>query len=277
MRICIVMLCIGFGLLNFNHIACSQEKRLKAIVVGASTGIGREVAKVLAKNGYEVGVCSRKIDLLKTLQEEIPTKTYTQKIDLMKIDTVQRKLQKLVTQMGGLDLMIVNSGVWPEGEEKFSLENKKISFDGIHETIQVNVTGCAAAFNFAANYFLQQNNGHIVGISSLDAVRGTSLAPAYCASKAFMTRFLEGLRNKFIQFNIPIDVTEIRPGCIQTQNPTEDNNYTYWTISAEEAAPDIYDCITAKNKIAYVPRRWQLIAWLLMITPDWVYNGVGGF
>jgi len=170
--------------------------------------------------------------------------------------------------MGGLDLIIVNSGIWPEGEEKFSSEDKQISFDNIHKTIQVNVTGCSAAFNFAANYFLKQNHGHIVGISSLDAVRGTSLAPAYCASKAFMAKFLEGLRNRFIQFNIPIDVTEIRPGCIQTQNPTEDNNYTYWTISAEEVAPDIYDCITAKDKIAYVPRRWQLIAWLLMITPD---------
>jgi short-subunit dehydrogenase len=246
-------------------------------VVGASTGIGREVAKVLAKNGYEVGLCSRKIELLKTLQQEIVTKTYVKQIDLLEINTVQQKLTELVTEMGGLDLIVVNSGIWPEEEGNLLYDNKHIPFDYIHDTIKVNVTGCTAAFNFATNYFLKQNYGHIVGISSLDAVRGNAIYPAYCASKAFMATFLEGLRNKFIQLNIPINVTEIRPGCIKTDNDIKDNNYTYWVIPSTIAAQDIYKAMLAKHKVAFVPKRWQLIALLLKIVPDWYYNWVGGF
>jgi short-subunit dehydrogenase len=260
------------------YISNGQSNPLKAIIVGASTGIGREVVKVLASNGYEVGLCSRKIELLKVLQQEIPTKTYAKQIDLMDIDMVQQNLQELVTAMGGLDLIVVNSGAWPELAGGLCPEDKYFPFEWIADTINVNVLGCSAAFNFATNYFLKQNHGHIVGISSLDAVRGTAIAPAYCASKSFIATFLEGLRNKFSQLNIPIDVTEIRPGWIQTWDPAvEVVKDSYWIVSKEVAAEDIYQSIVDKDKVAYVPRRWQLIAWLLMITPDWLYNWIGGF
>ena len=261
----------------FVPIHSMEHPMLKAIVVGASTGIGRETAIELASRGYEVGLCSRKIDLLKSLQQEIATKTYIKQIDLCEIDTVQQKLQEFADEMGGLDLMVVNSGVATENGHGLLPEDKKIPFEWVHDIINVNVTGCAAAFYFATNYFIQQNRGHIVGISSLDAVRGRGQGPTYCASKAFMGTLLEGLRNKFAQLNIPIDVTEIRPGPIRLSEDEDMGSDVYWVVSSQEVARDIADVIAAKKKVAYVPGRWWYIALLLKITPDCIYNWMGGF
>ncbi len=250
-------------------------------MVGASTGIGREIAKVLVGKGYELGICSRKIELLNTLKQELPTKTCVRSLDLMETDKIQGVLQELVTELGGLDLVVVNSGIWPESQQGMMPKDKQIPFSWQRDTITVNVMGCTAVFNFALNYFLKQNHGHIVGISSTDALRGNSLNPSYCASKSFMATLLEGMRNRFIQLNIPIDVTEIRPGWIQTTEEViidkENQNYGYWVVPSTVAAKDIVAAIEAKKKVAYVPKRWLLIGLLLNITPDWIYNKMGGF
>ena len=255
----------------------------KAIIVGASTGIGREVAKVLAAHGYELGLCSRKIDLLNTLKNELPTRSWVKKLDLMQTDEIQPLLQELVNEMGGLDLIVVNSGIWPESQQGILPQNKQIPFEWIRDTITVNVTGCAASFNFAFNYFMKHKNGagHIVGISSTDAVRGNATNPSYCASKSFMAIFLEGIRNKCAQLDIPMAITEIRPGWIQTTpemaNDPDFQKDAYWVAPSTQAAQDIYEAIVAKKKVAYVPQRWTLIGLLLGITPDWLYNKIGGF
>jgi short-subunit dehydrogenase len=257
-----------------------QQKTKKAVIVGASTGIGRALVNEFAQQGYEIGMCGRKVDLMQAHQRVIPTKSYVKQIDLTNIDSVQPALQELVNEMDGMDLMIVNAGIWPEAENGILPQNKQIELSWLLDTIKVNVMGCTAAFNFATNYFLLQGRGHIVGISSLDAERGHSLAPAYCGSKAFMAKFLEGMRNKFAQLNLPINVTEIRPGCIETREyelSDAEKQYTYWTVLAETAARDIYESVTEKEKVAYVPRRWQIISWLLTLTPDWLYNLIGGF
>ncbi len=259
----------------------SVQAAPKAIVVGASTGIGREVAKVLAGKGYELGVCSRKVDLLNSLKDELSTKTVVRALDLREADKIHSVLQELVDELGGLDLIVVNSGIWPEGQEGIMPKNKQIPFAWIRETIDVNVTGCSAAFNFAFNYFLKQNHGHIVGISSTDAVRGHAINPSYCASKSFMATFLEGVRNKCAQLHFPIDITEIRPGFIQTTPEldlaSDENNGVYWVVPSTVAAQDIYEAIASKKKVAYIPQRWALIGLLLNIVPDYIYNKMGGF
>jgi len=275
---CVVHACVIYTSVHAMDVDTGSKK---AIIVGASTGIGREVAKVLASHGYELGVCSRKIELLNTLKQELSTPVHVRQLDLKDTGRIHQTLQELVDEMGGLDLIVVNSGIWPESQQGIMPKDKQVPFAWQRETIAVNVMGCTAAFNFALNYFLKQNRGHIVGISSTDAVRGAAINPSYCASKSFMAAFLEGWRNKFSQLGIPIDVTEIRPGWIQTteelQIDPEAANYAYWVAPSTVAARDIYSAIVAKKKVAYVPWRWTLIGLLLNITPDWIYNKMGGF
>jgi short-subunit dehydrogenase len=250
----------------------------KAIIVGASTGIGREVVKTLARNHCDVGICSRQIDKLNSLKEECTSaQIFVRQLDLTLIETIEPTLQKLAKELGGLDLIVVNSGIWPDAQNGIMPPNKIFPFSQIQETIAVNVTGCTAALTFALNYFLKQNHGHIVGISSLDAVRGNSEAPTYCASKAFMSLFLEGIRNKCLQKHIPIAITEIRPGWIYTGGREEDYATAYWISPVTVAAHDIYNATITKPKVMYTPKRWAFIAFLLKITPDWIYNKLGGF
>ena len=250
----------------------------KAIVVGASTGIGREVVKTLARNQYDVGICSRQVDKLTSLKEECaPAKICIRYLDLKQAETIEPTLQELIKELGGLDLIIVNSGIWPDAQNGIMPSSKIFPFSKIQETIAVNVTGCSAAITCAFNYFLKQNHGHIIGISSLDAVRGNSGAPTYCASKGFMSLFLEGMRNKCLQKHIPISITEIRPGWIYTGGNEEDYANAYWISPVTVAAKDIYEATITKPKIMYTPKRWAFIAFLLKITPDWIYNKLGGF
>ncbi len=241
----------------------AHDKR--AIVIGASSGIGKAVAQQLREHGYTVGVAARRVEKLAELES-----SFTKYIDVNDTDKAQLALQELIDEMGGLDLLVVNAGVML-GDFN---DDGTLDWQAEQSTIATNVTGFSAMVSTGVNYFLQQGHGHIVGISSVDAMRGAAGCPTYCASKAFVSTYLEGLRNTFIQENISIDVTDIRPGFVATFHLPD---WAYWVATPDEAALQICDAIKRRKKVAYVIKRWQLIAWLLRITPDWVYNKLGGF
>ena len=118
----------------------------------------------------------------------------------------------------------------------------------------------------------------MVGISSTSGLRGDAKCPVYSGAKAFISRYLEGVRNQMIQKNIPIYVTDIIPGWVEIE--AEDVHKipgAYWVATTQKAAQQICDAIKAKKKKAYITKRWQLIAWLYDITPDFIYNAIGGF
>lgn len=246
----------------------------KAIVIGASTGIGKEIAKELAGQNYILGLASRNINLLTQLQKEIETETFVKEIDISKQEEAMLKLQELINQMGGMDLIVINAGV--------AFVEEELSRESINETIEVNVKGFCAIALVAAKYFEQQKSGHIVGISSIAALRGQPFQPTYSASKAFVSTYLESLRNRFIQLNIPIHVTDVKPGYVDTplvQKHIKDyrekynsNPNVFWMASAKEAAKQIVDAISSHKKHVYITKRWVIFAWLLQFLPDFLYN-----
>ncbi len=109
-----------------------------------------------------------------------------------------------------------------------------------------------------------------MGISSLAALRGNSLAPAYNASKAFVSTYLQGLRYKVARLGLPITITDIQPGFVDTamaQSPS-----LFWVASPEKAAGQIYEAIRRKRKQATITKRWRLFAWFLKLAPDWFFE-----
>ena len=246
----------------------------KAIVIGASSGIGKAIAKELAQHHYLVGITARRLDLLLELKKEFPKNIYVQQMDVLEPEQAQNQFFDLIDKLGGLDLVVINAGIWPDIDPKLLPSGGSISWTNEKDTINVNVTGFTAIANVAMNYFIQQRFCHLVGISSVDAVRGSASGPAYCASKAFVSTYMEGMRNKCIQLGIPIDITDVRPGYVATYEIPPD---AYWVATPKEAAKQIYEAIVDKKKVAYVTKRWQLIAWLLQIVPDYIYNKMGGF
>lgn len=249
----------------------------RAIVVGATSGIGRQVAKELALQGYQVGLVGRREHLLKSLSEEILTKTYQACIDVSNHEIAADQLKQLIVQMGGLDLMVVSVSSFNDVSNSVQ-EGRPHTWDADFKTINLEAAGFYTAAAVALDFFEQQKSGHLVGISSIAALRGDARCPVYCAAKAFVSCYLEGIRNKFIQNNLPIYVTDILPGWVDTeQKKFSELPETYWVIPSEQAARDIVDAIKNKEKVRYVAKRQKLVAWALALCPDILYNWIGGF
>jgi short-subunit dehydrogenase len=166
--------------------------------------------------------------------------------------------------MEGVDLVVISSGV--------GFINKDLEWPQEKKTIDVNVLGFAAMSNVAMHHFLPKASGHLVGISSIAALRGSSLAPAYNASKAFISNYLEGMRMKAVQSGSSITVTNIQPGYVDTAMAKGKGKF--WVASPDEAAEQIYGAIKRRRKHVYVTKRWMLVAWLLKIMPDFLHNRI---
>ena len=233
----------------------------KAIVIGASSGIGKELAIVLAKHGYEVGLMARRVELLEVLQRELPTASLFSHIDLNAPEESVEKLQALIEKMDGVDLIVINSGT--------GFINAELDWQKEKQTIDVNVSGFCALAGLAYNYFAKKGGGQIVGISSIAALRGNDAAPAYNASKAFMSSYLTALQKKAFKEQLPIYVTDIQPGFVDT--PMAKSDKKFWVATPRKAAEQIYAAIAEHKKQAYITHRWRLIAWLIKLAPDWVY------
>jgi short-subunit dehydrogenase len=226
----------------------------KAIVIGTSSGIGRGLAKLLAANGYEVGLAGRRVELMEELRREIGAPTHLKAMDLSRPEEARQLLGELIEEMGDVELIVVNSGVG-HTDPPWEIE---------HQIIQVNVTGFAAVANRAMAYFIERGSGHLVGISSIAALRG--LRAAYSASKAFDSTYLEGLRLKADRLGLDIQVTDVKPGFVDTEM-TAGREGMFWVATPEEAARQICTAIRKKKRHVYVTRRWRLMGWLMKSLP----------
>ena len=209
----------------------------KAIIIGATSGIGLELAKILSQNGYCVGIAGRRLSLLEELKSELGENAFIQALDVTQPEAIDR-LQSLIEKMGGIDLIVIIAGtgsidpLLPWSKEK--------------ETIDTNVTGFTAIANTAWHYFKEKGKGHIVGISSIAAIRG-GIAPAYNASKAFVSNYLQGLRCIATKAKLPITITDIQPGFVDTAMAQGEG--LFWVASPQKAATQIFDAIDRKSVV----------------------------
>lgn len=234
----------------------------KAIIIGASSGIGRELAKILSRNKYVVGVMARRVQLLDELGKEVEGTLFVQRIDVADIESAIETLAKFIKEMGGADPIVISTGTGEINDELgWPLEN---------EAIKTNVSGFAALVNVAMHHFMEKGTGHLVGISSIAALRGGRESPAYNASKAFESNYLEGLRQKVRKSGLPITITDIKPGFVNTAMAKGEG--IFWAAEPEKAAEQIYHVIKRRKSTAYVTRRWVLIAWLIRLLPGFIYE-----
>lgn len=229
----------------------------KAIIIGATSGIGKSLAELLLRKGYQVGVTGRREDLFQTIDVDEKSSMVSKMMDVQSILTLEEKCYELVHELGGLDLLIISAGI---GEE-----NGDLDFKIEHNVIKTNVLGFTCIADWAARYFKKQGFGHIVNISSIAGIRGGGGAPSYNASKAFQINYLEGLRINANQSNLPIYFTDVRPGFINTAMAKGEG--LFWVAPVQKAAQQIFDGIEQKKNIIYITKRWRLIAYFLKIIP----------
>ena len=246
----------------------------KVIIIGATSGIGRALAKEYVNAGHRVGITGRREELLQSFRREFeipdgPTgssKNFiaTECFDVTGKDNILH-LQSLIDKLGGMDLFIYNSGFGdPSTTLDWAIDKK---------TVDINVNGFIEMTNWSFHYFLNQDSGHIVATSSIASNRGNSFAPAYSASKAFISCYLEGLYLKARKMGSPIFITDIQPGFVKTKEINIKGQF--WVVPVEKAASQMMHAIEKNRFRVYISKRWWLIAKLMRMAPRFIYRLVG--
>jgi len=233
----------------------------RIIIIGATSGIGLELAKLYIQNGDRVGATGRRNHLLSELQEEFPDHVVTECFDVMGQENIPH-LESLIEKLGGLDILIYNSG--------FGNISDNLDWAIDKQTTQTNVNGFIEIINYAFNYFVRQGRGQIAATSSIASVRGNSKAPAYSASKAFMSTYMEGLHFKARRLEkrnpkITVSITDIQPGFVNTKMAK--GKIRFWQAPLEKASRQIFAAIKNKKRKVYITHRWRMVAWILKWLP----------
>jgi short-subunit dehydrogenase len=231
----------------------------RAIIVGASSGIGYELAIQLAALGYQLGLMARREDRLNELSNLLSGDHFVQATDLTDANSARAQLASLITQMGDVELIVVNSGV--------GASEKKLDWTVESEMIDVNVRGFTAMSMDAMNYFVQRGGGHLVGVSSIAAHFSGGLALTYHASKAFVSSYLNGMRSRAARSGLPIIITTVEPGFIDT--PMLETK-PMWTAPVEKAVAQMVRAIINKKDHVYITKRWAVVAGMFYILPNWL-------
>ncbi len=231
----------------------------RAVIVGASSGIGEELARVMAADGWHLGLTARRRERLDALAQELGGDTVVQVMDVARHEEAAAGLTRLLEQMSPVDVVVLNAGV--------GLPNYKLRLERDLETISINVTGFVATLHAAYHYFESQGKGHIVGISSVASLRGGYGSQAYSASKAFISNYMEAVRIQAHKRKLDIAVTDVRPGYVHTPL-TEGQKGMFWVSGVEEAARQIYRGMARRKRCLYVTRKWRLVAAVMAHLPE---------
>lgn len=239
----------------------SPSTRGRAIVVGASSGIGAALVRRLSAEGWKVAALARRADELEALRAECGALVRVH--DAKDFDAVPELFESLVRELGGLELVIYAAGLMTRvGRDEYDTR-KDI------EMVAVNLGGCIAWCNAAANFMRSQRAGTIVGISSVAGERGRKGSPVYGTTKAALNTYLEALRNRLAEANV--HVCTIKPGFVDTAM-TQGMPGLFWLVSADQAASAILRAARSRANERFVPRRWWFVGTAIRSIPSFLFR-----
>jgi short-subunit dehydrogenase len=234
-----------------------------AVVTGASSGIGRSLAKALAARGARVGVTARRADLLAELVTEVRAAGGT--IEAAPADVADRAatvaaVRQLAETLGPVELLIANAGIGAHtGADPMNVP-------AVEHQMRVNFLGVVYAFEAVMESMLARKAGHLVAVSSMAAYKGLPGSAGYCASKAAVNSYLEALRIELRSRGVA--VTAVCPGFIDTPMTKKNPRPMPWLMTADEAARRILVALQGKPAVYDFPRRMRMLMWLSKWAPD---------
>jgi decaprenylphospho-beta-D-erythro-pentofuranosid-2-ulose 2-reductase len=240
----------------------------KAVLIGASRGLGAALARRLAREGYLLALVGRDAEALNHLCAEInqaagETRARPYLHDVTAYAEVPDLLEEMMLAMGGLDLFIYNAGVLlPTTPLTYEVEKDL-------KTMEVNALGAIAWFNAVAPIFQALGAGQIVGISSVAGDRGRLANPAYNASKAALSTYLEALRNRLTRHGV--HVLTVKPSFMAT-DMLKSSPRTFWVASPETAADDIWKALRRRKQTLYTLGRWGLVMLIIRHLPSVIFR-----
>jgi short-subunit dehydrogenase len=228
-----------------------------AVIFGATSGIGKELSKLLIADGYTVVITGRRQENLEAIKASNPKQYIAKQHDITDVASTDVLFKELIAELKTIDLIVCSSGV---GGANYNLE-----WQIEYNTIMTNVLGTTKVYDLAYNLFKDQGYGHLVGISSVAGIRGNRHVPCYFASKAYQNSYLESLWMKASRTkNAKITITDIVPGFVETKMATGN---TFWMAPLDRATKQIYEAIKSKKKKAFITKRWRYVGALIRILP----------
>ena len=232
----------------------------KIIIIGATSGIGREVALVYIAKGWKVGIAGRREAELEALRAMAPQQVSAQVLDVTLPDATD-KLHALIEQVGGMDVFLLSSGI---GKQNYALQT-----DIELRTAATNVEGFIRMTNAAYHYFEKQGHGHLAVISSIAGTKGLGVAAAYSATKGFQNIYMDALDQLARMQKLNIRFTDIRPGFVATPL-LKDDSYPM-LMQAPIVALDIVDAIERKKRVAIIDWKYRLLVFFWRLIPKWIW------
>jgi short-subunit dehydrogenase len=232
-------------------------------ITGASSGLGWAMAREFARQGATVGVIARREERLRQLCEDVRHAGGT--ADYAAADAADRlavhaALKSLADRLGPCDIVVANAGV---GASNTATDLNVAAAEAV---IRTNLLGPMYAFEAVLPGMLQRGSGHLVGISSMAALKGLPTAAAYSASKAGLNAYLESIRISLRRKRIA--VTTICPGFVKTEM-TAKNYKMLWVLEADVAARKMVRAIARRRKVYYFPRQMRVLMRITGWLPDW--------
>ncbi|WP_308762656.1 SDR family NAD(P)-dependent oxidoreductase [uncultured Bacteroides sp.] len=234
----------------------------RALIVGATSGIGKETALQLLQKGWILGLAGRREEKLKELQQLAPDRIHIRAIDICQAEAPDR-LQELIEEMGGMDLYLHCSGI---GHQNYALAP-----DIELQTLETNGTGFVRMVTAAFRYFARQQGGHLAVISSIAGTKGLGAAPAYSATKRFQNIYIDSLEQLAYMQHLPIRFTDIRPGFVATGLLNDGKHYPM-LMSTEKVARHIVRALEKKKRIALIDWRYRIMVALWHLIPPFIWK-----
>ena len=233
----------------------------RIVIVGASSGLGLEVAKLLLAEGHTLGVVARREDRLIAFKQEAPDRVEVAAIDVTAVDAGTR-LREFIERLGGMDLYFHASGI--------GRQNRMLTEDIELNTVNTNGMGFTRMIGEAYRYFADRGEGHIVAISSIAGTKGLGPAPSYSATKAFQSNYLQALEQQANARNLKIRFTDIRPGFVDTDLLKGDFHYPMM-LKPQAVARDIVKAIHGKQHVKVIDWKYAILTalWRRIPRPLW--------
>lgn len=248
--------------------ATPLNPRRRGIIIGASDGLGAELARQLAGEGYSLALLARRKDKLEALCREINSNerlAIAYPHDVTQYGQVPNLLRRIVSELGGLDLVIYVASVNqpPGGIDKFNFENDRAM-------VEVNLIGAMAWLTPVAEMFQAAKAGQIVGISSVAGDRGRVGNPGYNTSKAGLTTYLEALRNRLTRHGV--HVLTVKPGFMKTEMLKAALGPTPFAVEPALAARDILKAMKKRRQVIYTASIWRWIMHAIQHVPSFIFR-----
>lgn len=230
----------------------------RAIIIGATSGIGQEVAKCLLLDGWRIGIAGRRQSALEILQQTAPDQIEIQALDVTAENAVE-KLNVLIGKVGGMNLFLLSSGI--------GFQNLKLNMDVELDTARTNVEGFIRMVDTAFAYFGKNGGGHLAVISSIAGTKGLGIAPAYSATKRFQNTYIDALEQLAHLQKLNICFTDIRPGFVATDLLNDGKHYPM-LMKADKVGRYIARALKRKRRVVVIDCRYRILVFFWKMIPQ---------